>query len=131
MHKFLPLDINFLIKNFLKKWKPKGIIFLDSEIWPNYLCNIRSKRIPIALFNARITKKSFKRWNFVKNFDVDIFSVFDFFLVANKETKILFKNFKAKKIKDFGNLNLYPMIKKKKNNQKHLKILKIQRVVCC
>ena len=130
VHKFLPLDINFLIKNFLKKWKPKGIIFLDSEIWPNYLSNIRSKRIPIALFNARITKKSFRRWKIVKNFAVDIFSVFDFFLVANKETKYFLRDFKAKKIKDFGNLKFIPYDKKDKNNQKHLKSLEKYNVWC-
>ena len=56
-HRFFPLDVLFLVKNFLNKWKPKKIIFVDSEIWPNYLLEISRRKIPLALINARITVK--------------------------------------------------------------------------
>ena len=126
----MPLDIDFLVKNFLNTWSPKGIIFLDSEIWPNFLVNIKTKKIPIALFNARITKKSFMRWKIVKSFAKEIFSIFDFSIVANKETKTFLREFKAKNIKDFGNLKFMPYEKKKLNNEENLKILKNYNVWC-
>ena len=36
-HRYFPLDVNFLIKSFLNKWKPNLVIFIDSEIWPNLI----------------------------------------------------------------------------------------------
>ena len=61
-HRYMPLDVNFLIKNFLESWKPEKIFLIDSEIWPNLIINAKQKKIPIALLNARLTKKSFNRW---------------------------------------------------------------------
>ena len=42
-HRFLPLDIHFLMKNFLNVWKPSAIFFVDSEIWPNLIFTAKEK----------------------------------------------------------------------------------------
>ena len=42
-HRYLPLDINFLIKKFISLWKPHVVFFVDSEIWPNLILNIKKK----------------------------------------------------------------------------------------
>ena len=56
IHQFFPIDSNFFAKKFLEYWKPKIAIFVESEIWPNMLVNIKKKSIPVILLNARITK---------------------------------------------------------------------------
>ena len=47
---------------------------VDSEIWPNLIINVKSFQIPLAIINARITSKSFKRWmifqKYLKKFSV-------------------------------------------------------------
>ena len=63
-HQFFPIDTNFFSKKFIKYWKPSVAIFIDSEIWPNMMFNLKGESIPILLLNGRITKKSFKRWLF-------------------------------------------------------------------
>ena len=60
-HRFFPLDVNFLIKEFIKQWKPDAIFLVDSEIWPNLILNAKINNIPIALINARITLKTSKK----------------------------------------------------------------------
>ena len=59
-HTYYPFDISFICNNFLKKWKPKLAIFVDSEIWPNMYERLHFKKIPIILINGRITKKASK-----------------------------------------------------------------------
>ena len=103
-HRFLPLDINFLIRTFIELWKPKKIFLVDSEIWPNLLLNAKKKNIPIALINARLTKKSFKRWSSFSNVAKKIFNIFDLCICANKETKMFLEKLNAKNIKYVGNL---------------------------
>ena len=61
-HRFFPLDNEFLIKRFLDLWKPKIIFLVDSEIWPNLILAAKKNKIRLSLINARITKKTFKRW---------------------------------------------------------------------
>jgi len=104
VHQFLPLDIPLLTSRFLKHWKPNLSIFVDSEIWPNLIVEINKNKIPLILINARITKKTFKKWRLVNNFSRKIFGKFDLCISSNKESEEFLKILGAKNIKNFGNL---------------------------
>jgi len=116
IHQFLPLDIPKFVNKFLDHWSPNLSIFIDSEIWPNLINNIKKKNIPLLLVNGRITKKTFLRWSFFKKFAKKTFEKFDLCLVANKETENFLKILGAKNIKNFGNLK-YSKIKNDFNNK--------------
>ena len=103
-HQFLPLDIPNFINKFLNHWNPNLAIFIDSEIWPNLILEIKKRNISLLLVNARITKKTFLRWKFFKNFAKKIFEKFDLCIVANKETEDHLKSLGALNIKNYGNL---------------------------
>ena len=105
-HRFMPLDINYLIKRFLNLWKPETIFLVDSEIWPNLILAAKRKKIPIALLNARLTKKSFDRWLLFPKTAKKIFEVFDLCLCSNNETKNFLEKINAKNIKYIGNIKL-------------------------
>ncbi len=113
-HQFFPIDNNLIIKKFIKYWKPSIALFVDSEIWPNMLLNLNEKNIPTVLLNARITKKSFKRWLKFPNFSKSIFNKFHLCLSSNKETINFLKKLGAKNIKYFGNLK-YSQSENEKN----------------
>ncbi len=104
IHQFLPLDVPRLSRKFLDHWKPNLSIFVDSEIWPNLIFEIEKKNIPLILINARITKKTYKRWMFLKSFANKIFKKFTLTIAANKESEVFLKNLGAKNIKNYGNL---------------------------
>ena len=42
-HQFFPIDSNYFVKKFINYWKPSLVIFIDSEIWPNMLINLKKK----------------------------------------------------------------------------------------
>ena len=103
-HQFFPIDNSFLTNKFIKYWKPSSVFFIDSEIWPNMIYNLKKKQIPIILLNGRITKKTFRKWKKVINFSKDIFSKFDLCLSSSTESKKFLKVLGAKKIRYVGNL---------------------------
>ena len=109
-HRFFPLDVNFLMSKFINLWKPSVIFLVDSEIWPNLIIEINKNKIPLALINARITSKTFKRWNFFLASAKKIFSLIDLAITANKETKNYLKIFNVKKINYHGNIKLFSKI---------------------
>jgi 3-deoxy-D-manno-octulosonic-acid transferase len=104
IHQFFPIDTNYLSKKFLSYWRPNLAVFIDSEIWPNMLTNLKKKSVHHILLNARITKKSFKRWRSLGSFSKNLFSGFDCTYPQNDETKKYLKYFNVKKIKKIGNL---------------------------
>ena len=115
-HKYFPLDTNYLTKKFIKCWKPKLAIFVDSEIWPNMLKNLSQNKIPVILLNARITKKSFNKWKIFPDFAKEVFSKISLALPQNIETLKYLKMLGVKNIQQAGNLKYY--------GEKNLKILK-------
>ncbi|XP_010543474.1 PREDICTED: probable 3-deoxy-D-manno-octulosonic acid transferase, mitochondrial isoform X2 [Tarenaya hassleriana] len=60
---FAPLDTPVAIDRFLSCWKPNAIIIMESELWPNLIMSASGYQIPLALLNARMSTKSFKRWS--------------------------------------------------------------------
>ena len=111
-HQFFPIDTNFLSKKFLNYWNPSSAFFIDSEIWPNMIFNLKKKNIPINLINGRITKKTFKRWKKISKFSKSIFSKLDLCLSSSLESKKYLKKLGAQKVKYIGNLKFSQSEKK-------------------
>ena len=59
IHQFYPVDHFIFTNKFLNYWKPNIAIFIESEIWPCMFKNLRNKKTPLILLNARLTKKNF------------------------------------------------------------------------
>ncbi len=55
--KYLPYDFYPLVRVFLAKNMTDKFVWIDSEIWPNYLHILKSKKIPTYLINGRYLKK--------------------------------------------------------------------------
>ena len=125
-HQFFPLDAEFIVEKFLNHWKPKAVFLIESEIWPNMIIKIKEKKIPLILLNARITKKSFKKWSKVLSFAKKIFNEFDLCLGQNNKTCNYLKILGAKNIKKIGNLKFSQSRSELKNKQ-NTKIKKILR----
>ena len=104
IHQFYPVDHFLLTNNFLNHWKPSLAIFIESEIWPYMFKNLKDKKIPLILLNARITKKTFNRWSKINFFSRLIFGMITVAYPQNLETKYFLKKIKTKKINRIGNL---------------------------
>jgi len=116
IHQFFPIDNNILTKKFLNYWNPKTVFFIDSEIWPNMINNIKLKKIPLCLINGRITKKTFNRWIMFENFSKEIFKKFDLCLASSNNSKNFLKKLGVRNVKFFGNLKFSQV----KNEKIHL-----------
>ena len=122
-HRFIPFDVEFLIKKFLLLWKPDAIFLVDSEIWPNLILNASKNKIPLAIINARLTSKSFNKWIKFSRSARKIFSLFDLCLVSNFETKKNLEKLGAKNIYFNGNIKLINKLDENKIKNLSEKIL--------
>jgi len=120
-HVYFPLDNHYIVNKFIKYWSPEIAIFIDSEIWPNMFHNLKSNNIPIILMNARITERSFNRWQIFSKFANQVFEKISLALPQNIETLKYLKLLKVKNIRVAGNLKYYDQ---KSNYDEKAKLLK-------
>ncbi len=122
VHQFFPIDSNFLVKRFLNYWKPHLVIFIDSEIWPNMLLNLKKRSISTILLNARISLKSYNKWKLLDSLSNTLFQSFEITYPQNKESEKFLRKFKVKNIKKIGNLKFAQNDMNTKNLSKDLKL---------
>lgn len=131
VHQFFPIDTSFLSNKFLQYWKPSSVFFIDSEIWPNMIFNLKKKKIPITLLNGRITKKTFRKWKKVSQFSNNIFGQIDLCLPSSRQSENYLKKLGVKKIKFIGNLKFSQSENEKIILDKNFKEFISSKVVWC
>ena len=58
---YLPYDISWAIHSFLKTFKPKLGLLMETEVWPG-LVFLSAPYLPLVLVNARLSARSAKRF---------------------------------------------------------------------
>ncbi len=65
---YFPLDWVVPVRRALRAIHPAIVIIMETEIWPNFLRESRRAGIPVVFVNARISERSFgrfERWKFL------------------------------------------------------------------
>jgi 3-deoxy-D-manno-octulosonic-acid transferase len=106
IHQFAPLDTPEYVASFLDHWRPDLAVFTESEIWPNLILESSARRIPLALVNGRMTKRSFRRWRRNPGFAQPLFSRFDLVLAQNESLARRFATLGAPSTIPAGNLKV-------------------------
>jgi 3-deoxy-D-manno-octulosonic-acid transferase len=57
-----PLDFLWSVASAFNAIRPRRLILIESEIWPNYLWCARRRHIPVYLVNARLSVRSEERY---------------------------------------------------------------------
>ncbi|PMP76207.1 MAG: 3-deoxy-D-manno-octulosonic acid transferase [Sulfurihydrogenibium sp.] len=104
---FLPFDFSFLIKRFIKHYKPKILIIEEAEFWFN-LVYVSSKSIPVLSINTKIPK------NVENLYYRTLLKRFSKFILRNqKDAEVLKKIVEEEKITVCGNLKLLSQVNEK------------------
>jgi 3-deoxy-D-manno-octulosonic-acid transferase len=57
-HAYLPWDAAHLQRKLVKRLKPRILVIMETELWPNLIRACREHKVPIMLANARLSEKS-------------------------------------------------------------------------
>ena len=72
-----PADIFFIVRGFLKKVRPRRLILIELQLWPN-LIDQASRFAKIILVNGRISDRSFPKYMLIKRFTKKLFEKISF-----------------------------------------------------
>jgi 3-deoxy-D-manno-octulosonic-acid transferase len=62
---YLPYDLPGAVRGFLRHFRPRLGVLMETEVWPNLLAGCAAERVPVLLANARMSEKSargYARW---------------------------------------------------------------------
>ena len=77
-HQYLPFDLRFFMKRFLKFWNPEITFILETEIWPNLIDLLNKGNKKVFLVNARLSQKSFQGYKKIMPILGNVFSKLTF-----------------------------------------------------
>ncbi|MCJ8347749.1 3-deoxy-D-manno-octulosonic acid transferase, partial [bacterium] len=77
---FFPLDYQDSVARFLKKINPEMVFIVETEIWPNFLCECKRREIKTNFINGRISKKSFERYGLFKDYFAELIQDSNFYM---------------------------------------------------
>ncbi|KAF0090955.1 MAG: 3-deoxy-D-manno-octulosonic-acid transferase, partial [Hyphomonadaceae bacterium] len=98
IHQYVPIDTASAVKGFLRHFAPDIAIFLEGEIWPNLIRLTKSRGIPMALVNARMTAKTTANWLKFPHTASQLFGSFDYVHPADAKTKTALEALGARNI---------------------------------
>lgn len=106
IHQYVPLDAPRFVRRFLDHWHPDVAVFTESEIWPNLVLATAQRGIRMALVNARMSDRSYARWQRMPSIARPLFSCFDIVLAQNEELARRFEAVGAQRTLSVGNLKV-------------------------
>ena len=56
---YFPYDLKFSVKHVVEKIAPDIVVIVETDIWPNFLFEMKKRQTPVLLVNARLSNKSF------------------------------------------------------------------------
>ena len=63
---YCPLDLPWAVHDYLETLRPKLLILVETEFWPNLLGGCFRRNIPVAVVNARISDRSWPRYQMLQ-----------------------------------------------------------------
>ena len=102
---YLPIDLTWVVRRFVKTLKPHHFILVESDFWPNLLTALKKNGTKISLVSGKISERSANRFLKIPFFSRRLFSCFDHLCVQNEEYFQRFAPFTSR-VQITGNLKL-------------------------
>ena len=55
---WLPYDLPFAVRAFLRHFRPRAGMLIETELWPNLVARRTRAGVPLFLVNARLSERS-------------------------------------------------------------------------
>lgn len=75
-HVYAPYDTPLIVRRFLRKLKPRMLVIMETEIWPNTVLTSRAQGLDVVLANARLSVKSARGYARLSSLTRQVFSAF-------------------------------------------------------
>jgi len=57
-HSYMPYDLPGAVTRFLRRLRPRLVVIMETELWPNLFASCAQQQIPLVLANVRLSARS-------------------------------------------------------------------------
>src|SRR5262245_16866265 len=82
---FWPLDFTWAVRRALRRVRPSLVLLAEGELWPNFLAAAKRQGVPVAVINARMSPRSFRRYRRLALLTRRVFHSLDLCLVQTED----------------------------------------------
>jgi len=54
-----PFDFKWIVRRYLRRLRPRLVIIVESELWPNFINTLEDNGVPVAIVNGKMSARSF------------------------------------------------------------------------
>jgi 3-deoxy-D-manno-octulosonic-acid transferase len=101
---YFPFDWKFSVRRALDRVKPSIVIILETELWPNFLRECRTRDVIVILANGRISERSFRRYRRVGSFIQRAIADFSLMIMQTEADAERARQLGASRVRVCGNL---------------------------
>ena len=103
---YFPFDWKSTVRRSLRRLSPSVVLLMETEIWFNFIRETNHSGASIAIVNGRLSERSFRRFNYIKNFMHRVLEYLDLALMQENAdaTRLMQLGIRAIKVKVTGNL---------------------------
>ena len=101
---YLPYDLCWSVEHFLKTFKPKFGLFMETEAWPTVVFRCKEIGLPLFLVNARLSERSARRVNQFGQAGRSLFQAFAGILAQTEFDAGRYRSLGVKNVQIVGNL---------------------------
>ena len=101
---YLPYDLCWAVANFIRAFKPKFGLFMETEAWPTVVFYCAEIGLPLFLVNARLSERSARRVNQFGKAGRALFQAFTSILAQTELDAQRYRSLGVKKVEIVGNL---------------------------
>jgi 3-deoxy-D-manno-octulosonic-acid transferase len=101
---YLPYDLCWSVANFIRAFKPKFGLFMETEAWPTVVFYCAEIGLPLFLVNARLSERSARRVNRFGKAGRSLFQAFSAILAQTQFDADRYRSLGVKKVEIVGNL---------------------------
>lgn len=65
---FFPMDFAWTVRSFIRAASPAKVVMVETEIWPNLICELSNQGIPTYIMNGRISDRAISKYRLVRFF---------------------------------------------------------------
>ena len=106
IHQYAPVDRVAWVQRFLNHWKPDLVLWVESEFWPAMLSEVGRRKIPAILINARLSTRSWRRWQLGRRMIRTLLQKFELCMAQTEEDAERLRDLGAGPVICAGNLKL-------------------------
>lgn len=103
-HQYVPIDVPFVVRRYVKKLNPDIAIWVESEFWPNMLQQIHASNIPLYLVNARMSERSANHWRLLRSQFLRMMQWFDIVYAGSQMDKQRLHHLGVSAVQYVGNM---------------------------